>query len=157
MSGPPPKPTALKVLAGNPGRRPLNRREPRIVSKSPPRCPSHLNADARREWRRIVRWYRACGLLTLLDRAALTGYCQHYSRAVKADRSIEKTGLLIKTSQGNVIQNPLVGISNHSWSQVLRFGKEFGLTPASRARLEAPEQVEEDEFEAYLRKTGQMQ
>jgi len=75
---------------------------------------------------------------------------------VAADRALEKTGLLIKTTNGNVIQNPLVGISNHSWSQVLRFAKEFGLTPASRSRLEAPEQVEEDVFESYLRKTGQM-
>ncbi len=156
MSGPPPKPTALKVLAGNPGRYPLNKQEPRIASKNPPRCPSHLNGVAKREWRRIVRWYRACGLLTLLDRVALTGYCTHYSRAVKADRSIEKTGLLIKTTNDNVIQNPLVGISNHSWAQVLKFGKEFGLTPASRSRLEAPEQIPEDEFETYLRKTGQM-
>ena len=46
-----PKPTALKKLEGNPGKRPLNTMEP-----TPPNvsihCPQYLLPDARKEWKR---------------------------------------------------------------------------------------------------------
>ena len=46
-----PQPTALKVLKGNPGRRPLNEDEPKPEVLLP-RPPAHLSPVARREWRR---------------------------------------------------------------------------------------------------------
>ena len=49
-----PKPTALKELEGNPGKRPLNDREPKPEKKAPP-CPKWLNDDAKKEWRHTGR------------------------------------------------------------------------------------------------------
>ena len=43
-----PKPTALKVLEGNPGKRPLNENEPKPENKAP-RCPSWLEQEAKNE------------------------------------------------------------------------------------------------------------
>ena len=43
-----PKPTALKVLEGNPGHRPLNKKEPMPKGKLP-RCPEWLEDDAKKE------------------------------------------------------------------------------------------------------------
>ena len=40
-----PKPTAVKVLEGNPGKRSLNTAEP----KKAPRCPSWLEDEAKKE------------------------------------------------------------------------------------------------------------
>ena len=40
-----PKPTALKVLEGNPGKRPLNENEPKPERKAP-ECPSWLEPEA---------------------------------------------------------------------------------------------------------------
>ena len=45
-----PKPTALKVLEGNPGHRPLNKKEPMPKGKLP-RCPEWLEDDAKKEWK----------------------------------------------------------------------------------------------------------
>ena len=42
---------------------------------------------------------------------------------------------MIKTTNGNAIQNPLVGTSNTAARDMLRFASEFGLTPVARARL----------------------
>lgn len=68
--GPAPKPTALKRLQGNPGKRALNESEPRPAATLP-RCPSHLQGEARAEWRRVARALHESGLLTQVDRAAL--------------------------------------------------------------------------------------
>lgn len=44
-------------------------------------------------------------------------------------------GLMIKTTNGNAVQNPLVGTSNNTARDMVRFAGEFGLTPIVRARL----------------------
>lgn len=151
MKGRKPLPTALKVLRGNPGKRPLNASEP-APRLAIPRCPKHLNDEARAEWRRVVHEMAQIGMLTLVDRAALAAYCQTYARWVQAEEGIQRTGLIIKTTNGNLIQNPLVGIANTALTQMRVFLIEFGMTPSSRSRLHlAPAEVEEDEFTRYLK------
>jgi len=49
-----PKPTALKVLEGNPGKRPLNLNEPKPEKKAS-KCPSWLEPEAKKEWRRMSK------------------------------------------------------------------------------------------------------
>ena len=45
-----PTPTAIKVLEGNPGKRPLNANEPKPKKKAP-RCPSWLEDEAKKNGR----------------------------------------------------------------------------------------------------------
>lgn len=45
--GRPPKPTAIKELEGNPGKRPLNKNEPKKPKQGAPKCPSWLEPDAK--------------------------------------------------------------------------------------------------------------
>jgi P27 family predicted phage terminase small subunit len=93
------------------------------------------------------------GLLTGVDRAALAAYAQAYGRWAAAERALAKMaaadtvtgGLLIKTTNGNAIQNPLVGISNKASAAMVRYAAEFGMTPSARSRIEAtPQQREKD-------------
>ena len=44
-------------------------------------------------------------------------------------------GLMIKTSNGNAIQNPLAGTANKAASDLVRYAIEFGMTPSARVRL----------------------
>ena len=62
--GPAPKPQALKKLQGNPGRRKLNAAEP-TPDSALPACPAWLNAEAKREWKRVSATLHVAGLLTL--------------------------------------------------------------------------------------------
>ena len=78
--GPKPRPAHLKLLRGNPGKRPVNTREPKPKTKIPT-CPTHLGAIARKEWKRITVQLDAVGLLTELDRTGVAGYCTAYQRA----------------------------------------------------------------------------
>ena len=143
MSGPPRKPTSLRLLEGNPSRRPLPKQEPKPKATTPTR-PEWTAAEAKREWNRIVPELRRLGLLTLVDRAALVGYCQEWARYVQAQKLLTKFGLTFSTENGYVQQRPEVAIAQKSLQLVRAFCAEFGLTPAARARLSAPESKEVD-------------
>ena len=146
--GRPPKPTHLKVLEGNPGKRPLNKKEPK-PDKAIPTCPTHLSKEAKVEWRRISKILFDLGLLTNVDRAALAMYCQTYGRWVQAEKQIKDNNLVIKTKTGYPIQNPYISVSNQAMTKMRGFLAEFGMTPASRSRV-ATEEDEDDPMEAFL-------
>ena len=54
LRGPAPKPTAIKRLEGNPGKRKLNEAEP-TLTVGVPECPDYLDEVAKREWGRLNR------------------------------------------------------------------------------------------------------
>lgn len=134
MRGRRPKPTRLKVLTGNPGKRPLNPDEPRpqVVI---PECPPELGAVARREWDRLSVELASLGLLTNLDRSALAAYCGAYALWAEATEAIHKYGTMVKSPSGYPIQSPYVAIANRQAELMMRIASEFGFTPASRSRI----------------------
>lgn len=111
MRGRKPKPTRLKLIQGNPGKRPLNPHEPKSEIAIPT-CPAHLNASAKAEWKRLAREMADMGVITTFDRAALAAYCQAYGRWVEAERKLSETPLLIKLPSGYIQQSPWLAIAN---------------------------------------------
>ena len=144
-----PKPTAVKVLEGNPGKRPLNMYEP-VPEKKAPECPSWLNDEAKEEWDRLADKMVNLGTLTEMDMAAFAGYCQSYARWKEAEEFIEKHGTIVKTPSGYLQQVPQVSIAQTNLKVMLKFCSEFGLTPSFRSRMIAGEvqegSVDEMEF-----------
>ena len=129
-----PKPTAIKILEGNPGKRKLNDREP-VLDKRAPDCPTWLTTEARKEWHRLASTMEAMGVLTEVDRAAFAAYCQAYARWKEAEERIKETNLIFKAPSGYPQQSPYVGIAHQSMKIMKDFMAEFGLTPASRSRI----------------------
>jgi P27 family predicted phage terminase small subunit len=107
MRGRRPKPTRLKVLTGNPGKRALNDGEPRPEIAIPD-CPEELGETARREWNRLVGELAALKLLTNFDRASLAAYCGAYALWAEATQAIQKYGVMIKSPSGYPVQSPYV-------------------------------------------------
>jgi P27 family predicted phage terminase small subunit len=100
--------------------------------------PAHLDAEAKAEWARMADDLFKLGLLTRIDRAALAGYCIAYSRSVKAEQMIQKTGELLKSKKtGAFYPNPYLHIANRALKQMKDFLVEFGMTPSSRSRVRA--------------------
>jgi P27 family predicted phage terminase small subunit len=157
MKGRKPKPTHLKLVTGNPGRRPQKvAPEPKSEAPQPP---PELTEDALVEWNRVSAELHGLGLLTGVDRAALAAYAQAYGRWAAAERALAKMaaadsvtgGLLIKTTNGNAIQNPLVGVANKAAAAMVRYAAEFGMTPSARSRIEAsPSQRDADQATKYF-------
>lgn len=60
-------------------------------------------------------------------------------------------GLMIKTTGGNAIRNPLVGTANKAAADMVRYAAEFGMTPSARTRIQAePPQPEADPSAQYF-------
>lgn len=131
-----PKPTALKVLEGNPGKRPLNANEPKPEKKAP-KCPAWLEPEAKKEWRRMSKILEELGILTEIDASAFSGYCQAYARWKEAEEFLSKHGTIFKTPSGYIQQVPQVSIAQTYLKIMKDFCSEFGLTPSSRSRINA--------------------
>lgn len=142
--GPAPEPTHLKVIKGNPGKRPLPKNEPK-PRPVPPEMPAHLNGPAKKEWQRVVPILDRLGILSEVDGAALAGYCQCYARWAQCEKRLEKKGLTFTTPSGYVQQRPEVSMAQKYLQLVKAFCAEFGLTPSSRSRIELPDPDEDDD------------
>lgn len=129
-----PKPTAIKLLEGNPGKRPLNEYEP-VPPKSEIKCPAWLEPEAKKEWKRLAPALETMGILTPVDISAFAGYCQAYARWKEAEEFISKHGSIFQTPSGYVQQVPQVSIAQQNLKIMQSFCSEFGLTPATRSRI----------------------
>ena len=145
MSGPPPKPTTLKKLAGNPGKRRLNEHEPRPpVPDRAPYAPRYLCDEAQAEWRRITGVLLELGLYTEVDRTALAMYCQAFGRWVEAERELQRTGgPMMELGKGALLANPWVKQVETWFDRLRKMLAEFGLSPAQRSRVMAAAQPEQ--------------
>ena len=132
-----PKPTVIKLLAGNPGHRPLNEGEPR-PRDVPPKCPPILQGEAKAEWRRMSRRLHDAGLLSEIDGAALTTYCLTWARLMDAEEKLRNSGAILQTPNGWLAQSPYLAIATKATEQLVRILVEFGMTPSSRSRIRVP-------------------
>lgn len=153
--GPKPVPTELKIIHGNPGKRPLNESEPKPDVELPS-CPPHLDECAVDEWNRIAKELLKIGLLTNVDRSALAAYCQVYSRWVSAEEGLKETSPILIGDKGGHYQNPLLHVANKALDQMKSFLVEFGMTPSSRTRLSVPKSAKDSSAVAKFaqRKNG---
>jgi len=137
MRGRRPKPSRIKALTGNPGKRPLNVHEPR-PEPALPECPPELSSAGRREWERLSAELSKLNLVTNLDRGALATYCAAYGFWTEALEQIQKYGTMVKSPTGYPIQSPYLAIANRQAELMIRIASEFGFTPASRSRISTP-------------------
>lgn len=139
-----PTPTNLRVLRGNPGKRAFNREEPEpLLPPAPPEPPDYLTGYGREEWQRIAEELFRLKLLTVVDIQPLAAYCEAYDSFRTATEKLREmaardpvmAGLLVKTSKGGVMQNPLFLTKRQSANDMVRYATEFGFTPAARSRI----------------------
>jgi len=141
--GPAPKPTALKLIEGNPGCRPINAYEPKPPAADDPRPPTWLDAGGRREWRKMVPHLRVLGLLTVVDVTALSMYCDSVSTALAYAKVCREKGRTMKAPTGYVMLRPEATALAKEKLIIRSYMQEFGLTPSARSRMSVGEKEEE--------------
>ena len=96
MAGRKPKPTAVKKLEGNPGKRKLNTKEPN-PGKGMPDCPAWLLPEAKTEWIRLSEKLNQMGVLTEIDRSAFAAM-EEYAKLAAEDlkKDVQKAGKTVK-------------------------------------------------------------
>jgi P27 family predicted phage terminase small subunit len=141
----PPVPFPLKVLRGNPGKRPMKPEPQPEIAVDVPEPPPFITGYAADEWWRTAPELHRLGLLTRIDVPALAAYCHAFGQWQMAAESLAKmqandpimNGMIIKTKYGDAAMNPLVSIARKHAADVIRYASEFGLTPIARTRLAA--------------------
>lgn len=151
-------PANVHVLRGNPSKKSVadlvDGLQPEVEI---PGCPKHLLPEARKEWRRITPELDRYGLISKLDRSALSLYCQAWARwvwaeeqlaramAVAADKAAEAAsqglewkggdGMIVPTPNGHMSYSPHWVIANKAAQQVRDFLSAFGLSPETRSKV----------------------
>jgi P27 family predicted phage terminase small subunit len=151
MRGRKPKPTVLKTIEGNPGKRRLNNREPEPPAGVPD-CPEELDDVARAEWFRTAGVLKEMKLLSRADRTALLVYCTAYSRWVEAQAQVKKFGAIVKSPlKGFPMKSPYLCVADQAAELMRKFMVEFGLTPSAHSRIRVPEDGNAaDEFDRFV-------
>lgn len=144
------KPTALKLVQGNPGKRPLNDAEPMPNALEDLKPPTGLDRYGKEAWKRNAPALQRLGLLTEADIDALMAYCMAYSRWRHANIALRK----VKPDEDGYRQ---IAVTVEKAEQVMRLlAGEFGMTPSSRSRLHVAsgENEDVDPMEALLSGRG---
>jgi len=156
--GRPRKPTHLKIVEGNPGKRPLNQNEPKPKPLLPS-CPNWLNKDAKAMWRRLAKKLNDLGLLTEIDGEAFTAACQSYGVWVECEKILIEKGRVMVIERVNKSgdsigeyeqQRPEVSIGNTALKNFKGFCSEFGLSPSARSGIQVNQDDGGIEFEGLL-------
>lgn len=157
--GPLPKPTTLKLLEGNAGKRALDLSAGVNPAIEIPDAPRHLGKEARKEWKRITPLLEELGLLSKLDRAALALYCQVAGRLAELETAFNRKvdqkvteGMDYydavhdvshsRTPSGYEQQSVIVQLIGRHREQLHRYLQHFGLSPAARGRVQASNNIQ---------------
>lgn len=162
-AGRPSLPRNVHLLRGNPSKLSDAELNPYVaIPIEAPTCPQQLGPAARSEWGRIVPHLIAAGLVTHLDRAVLAGYCQAYGEWSLFEARIKKLvkedgvdGLIDVTPSGYKQISALAQVRDRALDRLLRFAREFGLSPSSRVSATAGQQLSlpgmpDDPMEGFL-------
>jgi phage terminase small subunit len=128
MAGRRPKPTVLKLVQGNPGKRPLNKNEPKPTAGCSK--PKFLKGRAARIWNEYAPELERLGLLTSVDAPMFAAWCQLVEEFEKNPQTMTAARI----------------------SQMRGLAAAFGMEPSARARLSVKQDgdKEADPAERYF-------
>jgi P27 family predicted phage terminase small subunit len=146
------KPRALKVLDG------AHPSEVNDTSPSPkaeePRMPGWFTLTQQQTWRATVRQLRGMRMLHAADYDNLVNYCVAADLAHRLATEVGQADLTVVGGHGSLHANPLLHVLDRTMARVTALGREFGLTPSSRASMrmltDSHAPADEDSPEAYF-------
>lgn len=135
-----PKPTSLKELQGNPGKRPLNAREPK--PKTAVKRPRGLTGLRRAFWDEHAPELERLQILTGVDSPAFRLMTEAYAIALEAAAELRHDGFTVQGRDGEK-KNPVASVWRDNATLFKSLATEFGMTPSARARLRLPDEAEQ--------------
>jgi len=108
------KPTGLKIVTGNPGKRPLPENEP--IPQGEVKKPAFVTGKATQLWKKRAPELERLGILTSIDVEMFGAWCCLMAEFQESPRSFNAARL----------------------SQMRALASSFGLDPSARARMGTP-------------------
>jgi P27 family predicted phage terminase small subunit len=141
------KPTAIRRLEGNPGKRALPTNEVPNIGKPEP--PAHLTPDQLARWQDIVGSLPV-ELLSRADVQVLERMAVAWATFRQTCTLINQAGLLTRGQRGEPVYNPLLRVRTAATEEMQACGLLLGLSPLARSRLTAPDQEDTDPLSVLL-------
>ena len=140
--GPPKTPTAVLAARGS-WRADTRKDEPKFAASdpSPPAC---LDKVAREKWAELFPQLTEAGVFTRGDRDSLAILCDTFSQWRRCKKVLEKEGDVYQGSK-----RAEVAIVEKCRETMLRYLREFGLTPASRSNVHAEKKSQDPDDELF--------
>ena len=149
MSGRKPKPTHLKLLTGNPGKRPINKNEP-TAATAPPRAPQWLDTRARVIFKLLTRRLTEMGYASGSHTESLSLAAWRLSQVELCAEVLEREGYTYETTTPRgamaIKQRPEVTLMGQAAKHAQSLLNEFGLTPSSATRIQVPGKPKSNAF-----------
>jgi P27 family predicted phage terminase small subunit len=150
--GPKKKPTHLRLLEGNPSKRPISASEP--VCNLPPVKPRVVETSpvASAEWDRVLAAMPP-NLYSALDVSLLSIYALSWCMLDKAQHALITDGVVVQTPKGRM-SHPALRAWRNASDTLTRCADRLGLHPGARASLQIPERgTELSKFSGLLGRT----
>lgn len=148
------KPTAQKILEGNPGKRDLNPNEP-MPPVGVPDYPAHLDQKYRANWDHIGRMVAKYGVVTELDAIVFELAVRTYTNYLDMQAKAEKGGAVwVEHVPGQKIPkfaySPFWATANREFDKLMKILGEMGMTPAARSKVTLAPTSGQTELELFL-------
>jgi P27 family predicted phage terminase small subunit len=130
-------PTALKVLRGNPGRRPINLEEPQPDALDDA-CPVEISDEAaRREWERAIVPAIRIGQITAADRTLAVAHCELWATwQSQLAEAIKHPHVISAGKHRYPLPNPARVMANRTLLILTQVDEKLGFSPTSRGKVQ---------------------
>ena len=156
--GRPKTPTQLKVVRGTTRADRANKREPKVEEPLPADPPEWLSPAALPWWGRVRPILTGMKVATSADPIAVGLLCDALAEYMAARDEALAAGMIYETTgkSGDTMirAHPAVGIAADAWRRAKLMATEFGLTPASRAKVSVADAGPADPLAEWERGTG---
>lgn len=137
MRGRKPQPTVLRMLRGNPGKRPINHEEPKPDALGT-ECPPELADPVERaEWERTIVPAIRIGQITVAERALAIGHCVQWATWRSQLEEAAKHPHVIAAGKNKYpMPNPARTMANVTYQLLRQTDTDLGLTPTTRSKVQ---------------------
>jgi P27 family predicted phage terminase small subunit len=122
------------------------------VAEGLPTCPSYLDTEAAREWRRILPLLHQMHGVGRVDRAVIAVYCTSYSDVKRLEAELRNNGETYTTHNGMQHIRPEVEILSKARGRLLQSAAALGMSPVSRKRLPGKQPDDGNDNDEWLAK-----
>jgi len=133
--GRPRKPTALHLVGGNPGHRPLNSAEPEPDLLDDLTPPASLSDRSAVVWIELAPMLRKIGVLTVADKIALEMMCDAVSDYRHARTELGLDFVAKNSRTGSEMLSQWLIAKQMSGKRAEAWMAKFGMDPVSRSRI----------------------
>jgi len=146
------------MAKGNPGKRPLNKNEPKPVADAV-EPPDWVTGKSLEKWQEVVPKLVGMGVMTNADIDTIARYCTMYEQFVKYLEQVRRglDVLVIRDDKGKVKymqSTPAATMMTKLAASMLRIEQEFGLTPSARTGIATTQKAPQDDLEAFFSQHG---